>query len=68
MELQKNKKETENSWFLDVANLDENYDLSAKNPNKVEVVDERTPEEIMAVIEQLANERTALFNELKGLV
>lgn len=68
LELQKNKKETENSWFLDVANLDENYDLSAKNPNKVEVVDERTPEEIMAVIEQLANERAALFNELKGLV
>ena len=68
LELQKNPKETENSWFLDVNSLDENYDLSAKNPNKVEVVDERTPEEIMAVIEQLANERAALFNELKGLV
>lgn len=68
LKLQKDKKETENSWFVDVANLDDNYDLSVKNPNKVEVVDERTPEEIMAVIEQLANERTALFNELKGLV
>ena len=68
LELQKNPKETENSWFLDVNSLDENYDLSAKNPNKVEVVDERTPEEIMAVIEDLAKERTSLFNELRGLV
>lgn len=68
LELQKNPKETENSWFLDVNSLDENYDLSAKNPNKVEVVDERTPEEIMTVIEDLAKERTSLFNELKGLV
>lgn len=68
VELQKNPKETENSWFVDINTLDENYDLSAKNPNKVEVVDNRTPKEILSLIERLSAEQNSLLNELKDLI
>ena len=53
VEKQKTKADSENSWSVKVADLDDNCDLSVKNPNKVEVVDERTPHEIAAEIEAL---------------
>lgn len=33
VEKQKTKPDSENSWSVNVADLDENYDLSVKNPN-----------------------------------
>ena len=56
--LQKTKADSENSWTLDVSTLSESYDLSVKNPNKVEVVDERTPAEILNSMTAL-NKRTS---------
>lgn len=46
VELQKTKADGDNSWTVSVADLNENYDLSPKNPNKVEEVDGRTFEQI----------------------
>ena len=66
--LQKTKAESEHSWLLDVSTLSDDYDLSVKNPNKVEEVDERTPQEIAETILALGQENQALINEIMEMV
>ena len=66
--LQKTKAESEHSWTLDVNTLDDACDLSVKNPNKVEVVDERTPQEIAESIYALNSENQDLINEIMEMV
>lgn len=68
IELQKAKADSQNSWSVDVASLDENYDLSVKNPNKVEVVDNRTPQEIANEIKALNEESQRLLNEIMEII
>jgi type I restriction enzyme M protein len=68
VEKQKTKADSENSWSVKVADLDDNYDLSVKNPNKVEVVDERTPQQIAAEIEALAADSQKLLNEIMEML
>lgn len=68
VELQKTKSDSENSWSVKVADLNENYDLSPKNPNKVEVVDERTPEQIAKEIKALAEASNQLLDEIIGML
>ena len=68
IEKQKTKADSENSWSVNVADLDDNYDLSVKNPNKVEVVDERTPQQIAAEIEALAADSQRLLNEIMEML
>lgn len=63
--LQKTKAESEHSWLLDVSTLGDDYDLSVKNPNKVEEVDERTPEEILDSIFELESENMGIINALQ---
>lgn len=66
--LQKTKAESENSWTLNVSSLNEDYDLSVKNPNKVEEKDERTPSEIFANLVALNTETKQLLDEIKGMI
>jgi type I restriction enzyme M protein len=66
--LQQTKAESEHSWTLDVNTLDDACDLSVKNPNKVEVVDERTPNEIAESIFALGQENQTLINEIMEMV
>ena len=68
VELQKTKADSENSWSVDVATLDENFDLSVKNPNKVEVVDERTPQQIAEEIKALNEDSQRLLNEIMKML
>ena len=68
LSLQKTKAETENSWSIDVSALGEDYDLSVKNPNKVEEVDERTPSEIFANLVALNTETKQLLDEIKNMI
>ena len=63
--LQKTKAESEHSWLLDVSTLGDDYDLSVKNPNKVEEVDERTPSEILDNIFELESENMDIINALQ---
>ena len=63
--LQKTKAESEHSWLLDVGTLGDDYDLSVKNPNKVEEVDERTPSEILDSIFELESENMNISNALQ---
>lgn len=66
--LQKTREESENSWLLDVSALGTDCDLSVKNPNKPEVVDERTPEEILNAIADLNDSSAQLINEIRELL
>jgi type I restriction enzyme M protein len=68
LNLQKTKAESKHSWSINVSDLDENFDLSVKNPNKVEVVDERTPSEIADSIFDLNSENQDLINELREML
>ena len=62
------QQSSENSWTIDVADLDESYDLSVKNPNKVVVEDTRTPQDIATEIERLNADSERLLNEILGLL
>lgn len=62
--LQKTKADSENSWSIDVSSLGKDYDLSVKNPNKVEEVDERTSAEIVASLLELQEESQSLLKQL----
>ena len=68
VELQKTKADSANSWSVKVSDLNENYDLSPKNPNKVDVVDDRTPEQIASEIKALAEKSNRLLDEIMGLL
>ena len=66
--LQKTQAISENSWLLDVASLGEDYDLSVKNPNKPEVIDERTPAQILDTIASLNENSANLINQIRELL
>lgn len=64
LRLQQTRAEGPNSWLLDVKTLDDTYDLSVKNPNKVEVKDWRTSREVAASLFALNRENESLINEI----
>ena len=69
IDFSKTKKESENSWNLDIDNINKNtWDLNVNNPNKVEITDNRTPEEIIAEIEELDLKATKSLAVIKGLL
>lgn len=66
--LQKTQAESDNSWTLDVSALGDDCDLSVKNPNKPEVVDNRTTDEILNTIADLNEDSARLINEIRELL
>lgn len=61
--------ETENSWCVDIKNIDTStWDLTAANPNKKDISDKRTPEQILAEIEELDLEAAAAIAAIKELL
>ncbi|MCK5460967.1 N-6 DNA methylase [Candidatus Gracilibacteria bacterium] len=69
VELQKDKKDSENSWSVDVADLDEStFDLSVKNPNKNDEVVLREPKEILEEIAELNRESGEVLREIRKVV
>ena len=68
LKLQKTKADSENSWSIDVSTLGDDRDLSVKNPNKVEEVDERSASEIVSSLLGLHKEAESLLNEIKEMV
>ena len=54
LKIKKTKKLSENSWLIDIGKINkETWDLTVNNPNIVEEIDNRTPQEIIAEIEKL---------------
>jgi len=69
VESSKTKPKTENSWAVSVSDIDnKTWDLTVNNPNRVEEVDNRSPEEILAQIEDLDMEATVALKAIKELL
>lgn len=67
--LQKTKAESENSWNVDIKDIDQNtFDLSAKNPNKKEEGALRTPEDILKNMRVLDKESEDILSSIKKLI
>ena len=68
VEMVQTQQLSENSWCVDVEKIDkETWDLTVNNPNRVEEVDGRTPQEIIAETEYLdvqVNEALQVIKEL----
>jgi type I restriction enzyme M protein len=69
VKLQKKKTESENSWTVDMKNVDTTtYDLSVKNPNKKEETALRSPQEIIEEMKKLDKESAEIISGIKGLL
>jgi type I restriction enzyme M protein len=67
--LQKTKGESENSWSINVNDIDQTtFDLSAKNPNKKEEVALRKPEDILEEMKALDDESKDILNSILELL
>jgi type I restriction enzyme M protein len=67
--LQKTKAEGENSWVVNVKDIDRSsFDLSVKNPNRKEEAILRNPREIMEEIRALDTESSELFKGIMELL
>ena len=49
-------------------NNNNTFDLSVQNPNIIEEIDERTPEQIISEIEELDNKSSEIIIKIKGLI
>lgn len=69
IKLQKTKADSENSWSVDVKDIDQNtFDLSVKNPNKNEEAILREPREILVKMNNLDKETNKILDEIKKFV
>ena len=60
---------SENSWCVEVKDIDKStWDLTATNPNRKDTTDKRTPEEILAEIEDLDMEAATAIAAIKELL
>ena len=67
--LQPKQQDSENSWTVRVADLDpDTLDLSVKNPNKKEEVKLRSPEDIIAEMQEIDKLNNSLLDEIKGML
>ena len=69
IKLAKTQKLSHNSWTIDIDNIDKDtLDLGTSNPNIVEEIDERTPEEIISEIEELDKQGSDIIKKIKELL
>ena len=69
VEMSKSQGLSDNSWLVDVADINtDTWDLTVNNPNHVEEVDNRTPAEIIAEIEELDVQAAQALKVIKGLL
>jgi type I restriction enzyme M protein len=69
IELQKTKGESENSWSINIKDIDPNtFDLSAKNPNKKEATALRQPKEILEEMKALDEESAVILKVIQDLI
>lgn len=67
--LQKNFADSENSWTVNVKDIDQStFDLSVKNPNKKEVVQLRSPQDILEEMLELDREADEVLESIANLI
>lgn len=60
---------SDNSWLVSVDDINKDtWDLTVNNPNRVEEVDKRTPQEIIAEIEELDAQAAEALQAIKELL
>ncbi len=69
LELIKTNEDSEKSWSVNLQDINkETWDLTVNNPNKVEEVDNRTPQEIITEIEELDTQASEALRAIKELL
>ena len=69
IELQKTKPETEKSWMLSIADVNEkSFDLSVKNPNLPEEAPLRDPKEILNEMERLDSQTNVILKSIRDFL
>ncbi|MCK5154474.1 MAG: N-6 DNA methylase [Spirochaetales bacterium] len=69
VELQKTKAESENSWTVEIKDIDQaTLDLSAKNPNAPEEAPLRDPKEILEEMRVLDRESEEILSSIEALL
>jgi type I restriction enzyme M protein len=69
LDLAAGRLDSEKSWTVAAQDFDtDSWDLSVKNPNKVEAVDDRSPAEILDEVERLNAESAEIIGELRSLL
>ena len=69
IKLAKTQKLSDNSWVINLEKINKKtFDLGVKNPNKVEEIDERTPDEIILEIENLDKDLSETLKKIKKLL
>jgi type I restriction enzyme M protein len=66
VQLQKTKADSENSWSINIADIDQNtFDLSVKNPNKKAEAPLRDPQDILAEIQSLDSQSQEILQGIE---
>ena len=69
IKLQKTKKDSDNSWTVNIADIDTTtYDLTVRNPNAAGPVELGTPQDILKEIKTLDARATTLLAELSEML
>ena len=69
VEMSKTQELSDNSWLVNIADINtDTWDLTVNNPNRVEEVDNRTPAEIIAEIEELDAQAAQALQAIKALL
>jgi type I restriction enzyme M protein len=69
IELRKNFKDSDLSWSIDISSINqENWDLSVKNPNVIDEVIHKSPEELIKELEEIDAENKEILNSIKSLL
>jgi type I restriction enzyme M protein len=69
LKLQKKKEDSENSWTVDIADLDrETFDLSVRNPHKIDEAELRSPKEILREMKSLDKEAEKIMKIIESIV
>ena len=69
VDMAKTQQLSDNSWLVSVDDINKDtWDLTGNNPNRVEEVDNRTPQEIIAEIEELDAQAAEALQAIKELL
>ncbi len=69
IKLSQAQKLSDNSWSIDVDKIDnETFNLGVQNPNIVEEVDERTPQQIISEINELDKQSAEILKKITELL
>jgi len=69
VEIQKTKDDSENSWSIQVADLNQKtFDLSVRNPNGGDEIILREPKEILEEMKKLDQENVLILKEIENII